>query len=137
MIHKFALLFRSLRWLVHAGFCYAWSCLHRCSAMRKRSGAQRNLVTAIDIALEPDATMIQRAQADNARLLKAPKRFCPGSTHHPHVTMLHSSSAPLTSTNLRRSQQSSGRREADKLEAESVQVLLHPVAADWSCGHRR
>src|SRR5580704_16604022 len=28
-------------------------------------------VTAIDILLEPDATMVQRAQADNARLLKA------------------------------------------------------------------
>jgi hypothetical protein len=35
------------------------------------SGAQQNPVTAIDIALEPDATMIQPAQADNARLLKA------------------------------------------------------------------
>jgi hypothetical protein len=35
------------------------------------SHAQQNPVTAIDIALEPDATMIQRAQADDARLLKA------------------------------------------------------------------
>lgn len=34
------------------------------------SGAQENSVTAIDIALEPDATMIQHAQAANARLLK-------------------------------------------------------------------
>ena len=34
------------------------------------SGAQQNAVTAIDIALEPDATMIQHAHADNARLLK-------------------------------------------------------------------
>jgi hypothetical protein len=31
------------------------------------SNAQQNPVTAIDIALEPDATMIQHAQADNAR----------------------------------------------------------------------
>jgi hypothetical protein len=40
------------------------------------SGAQQNPVTAIDIALEPDQTMIQHAQAANSRLLKAfPKGF--------------------------------------------------------------
>jgi 2'-5' RNA ligase len=51
--------------------------------------ATENPVTAIDIALEPDATMIQHAQADNARLLKAfPKGFALDATHHPHVTML-------------------------------------------------
>ena len=51
--------------------------------------AQQNPVTAIDIALEPDATMIQRAQADNARLLKAfPKGFALDATHHPHISML-------------------------------------------------
>ncbi len=51
--------------------------------------AQQNPVTAIDIALEPDATMIQHAQADNARLLKAfPKGFALDATHHAHVTML-------------------------------------------------
>ena len=33
------------------------------------SSAQQNSVTAIDIALEPDATMIQHAEAVNARLL--------------------------------------------------------------------
>jgi hypothetical protein len=53
------------------------------------SNAQQNPVTAIDIALEPDATMMQHAQADNARLLKAfPKGFALDATHHPHVTML-------------------------------------------------
>jgi 2'-5' RNA ligase len=51
--------------------------------------AQKNPVTAIDIALEPDATMIQRAMAANARLLKSfPKGFALDATHHPHVTML-------------------------------------------------
>src|SRR5580698_4943166 len=46
-------------------------------------------VTAIDILLEPDATMVQRAQADNARLLKAyPDGFALDATHHPHITML-------------------------------------------------
>jgi 2'-5' RNA ligase len=53
------------------------------------SGAQQNPIIAIDIALEPDATMIQHAQADNARLLKVfPKGFALDATHHPHVTML-------------------------------------------------
>ncbi len=40
------------------------------------SKAQQNPVTAIDIALEPDATMMRHALADNARLLKEfPKGF--------------------------------------------------------------
>ena len=53
------------------------------------SSAQQNPVTAIDIALEPDAPMIQRAKVDNARLLKAfPKGFALDATHNPHVTML-------------------------------------------------
>jgi 2'-5' RNA ligase len=53
------------------------------------SNAQQNPVTAIDIALEPDATMIEHAQADNARLLKAfPKGFALDATHNPHVTIL-------------------------------------------------
>jgi hypothetical protein len=46
-------------------------------------------VTAIDIALEPDSTMIDHAMADNARLLKSfPKGFTLDATHHPHVSML-------------------------------------------------
>ena len=53
------------------------------------SSAQSTPVTAIDIALEPDATMMARARADNARLLKVfPKGFALDATHHPHVTML-------------------------------------------------
>jgi len=53
------------------------------------SSAQQNPVTAVDIALEPDATMMQHAKADNDRLLKSfPKGFALDDTHHPHVTML-------------------------------------------------
>ena len=53
------------------------------------ASAQQGAVTAIDIALEPDAVMIQHAKADNARLLGAfPKGFALDETHHPHVTML-------------------------------------------------
>jgi len=53
------------------------------------SVAQQNPVTAIDIALEPDATMVQHAMAANARLLKDfPKGFTLDATHHPHISML-------------------------------------------------
>ena len=51
--------------------------------------AEQNAVTAIDIALEPDATMIQHAEAVNARLLEVfPKGFALDASHHPHITML-------------------------------------------------
>jgi hypothetical protein len=54
-----------------------------------RAGIGANPVTAIDIALEPDATMVQRAMTANARLLKSfPKGFALDETHHPHVTVL-------------------------------------------------
>ena len=53
------------------------------------SVAQQDSVTAIDIALEPDATMLQHAKDANARLLKSfPDGFTLDETHHPHVTML-------------------------------------------------
>jgi 2'-5' RNA ligase len=51
--------------------------------------AQQNPVTAIDIALEPNATMVQHAIAANARLRKSfPKGFALDETHHPHISML-------------------------------------------------
>ncbi len=51
--------------------------------------AEPDGVTAIDILLEPDATMIQHAKAANERLLKSfPKGFALGKTHHPHVSCL-------------------------------------------------
>ena len=50
---------------------------------------KQNPITAIDIALEPDTTMIDHAQAVNARLRKAfPKGFALDATHHPHISML-------------------------------------------------
>jgi hypothetical protein len=63
------------------------------------SNAQTSPVTAIDIALEPDATMLERAKADNARLLKVfPKGFALDATHHPHITMLQQFVRTLIST---------------------------------------
>jgi phosphoserine phosphatase len=46
-------------------------------------------VTAIDILLEPDATMLQHAEANNARLLKFfPKGFALDEAHRPHLTLI-------------------------------------------------
>jgi hypothetical protein len=81
------------------------------------SSAQQNSVTAIDIALEPDATMIRKAQADNARLLKAfPKGFALDATHHAHVTML---------------QQFVSTADLDKVYAAANKVLAKEKAARW------
>jgi len=53
------------------------------------SSPDQNSVTAIDILLEPDATMLEYAEANNARLLKVyPKGFALDATHNPHITML-------------------------------------------------
>jgi hypothetical protein len=81
------------------------------------SSAQQNSVTAIDIALEPDATMIHKAQADNARLLRAfPKGFALDATHHAHVTML---------------QQFVDVADLDKVYAAANKVLAKEKAARW------
>jgi acid phosphatase (class A) len=52
-------------------------------------GYQASRETAIDILLEPDATMLEHCKADNARLLGVyPKGFALDATHTPHITML-------------------------------------------------
>ena len=51
--------------------------------------AKPGAVTAIDILLEPDTTMLQHSADNNARLLKVfPKGFSLDATHAPHITML-------------------------------------------------
>jgi phosphoglycolate phosphatase-like HAD superfamily hydrolase len=46
-------------------------------------------ITAIDILLMPDATMLEHAAANNARLLKVyPQGFALDAAHHPHITLL-------------------------------------------------
>jgi hypothetical protein len=50
--------------------------------------ASQNPVTAIDIALEPDQTMVGHARSANAALLKNfPGGFQLDATHHPHVSI--------------------------------------------------
>lgn len=51
--------------------------------------ANNSGVTAIDILLEPDATMLKHSADNNARLRKVfPKGFALDATHTPHITML-------------------------------------------------
>lgn len=84
----------------------------------QRAAAQSNPVTAIDIALEPDATMLQHAKAANARLLKSfPKGFALDETHHPHVTML---------------QQFVRTADLDKVYAAANAVLAKEKPTSWT-----
>jgi hypothetical protein len=81
------------------------------------SGSQENAVTAIDIALEPDATMIRHAEAANARLLKVfPKGFALDATHHPHISML---------------QRYVRTADLDKVYAAAGQVLTDEKVTSW------
>jgi hypothetical protein len=53
------------------------------------SGTDQHPITAVDIVLEPDATMIQHAQAANAGLLKDfPKGYTLGEEHAPHISVI-------------------------------------------------
>jgi hypothetical protein len=58
-----------------------------CAGTARPAPEHHSHLTAIDILLEPDATMLQRAQADNAGLLKIfprlfTRRFAPPSYHY-------------------------------------------------------
>ena len=51
--------------------------------------AEQSAITAIDVLLEPDATMLRRAEANNARLLRVfPKGFALDAEHQPHITLI-------------------------------------------------
>jgi hypothetical protein len=53
------------------------------------TNANRSDVVAIDILLEPDATMLKHAEANNARLLGVyPQGFALDAAHRPHITIL-------------------------------------------------
>ena len=86
--------------------------------------AQQNPLTAIDIALEPDVTMLQHAKDANARLLKSfPKGFTLDKTHHPHVTML---------------QQFVRTADLDNVFAAASAILAKEKPTSWTltAGHR-
>jgi hypothetical protein len=83
----------------------------------EQSSAQQNALTAIDIALEPDAAMMRRAHDDNAHLLAVfPKGFALDATHHAHVTML---------------QQFVRTADLDKVYAAADKVLASAKPTSW------
>jgi 2'-5' RNA ligase len=87
-------------------------------ALTQGAAAQQNPVTAIDIALEPDATMLQHAMEANARLLKDfPKGFALDATHHPHISLL---------------QQFVGTEDLDKVYAAANAVLAKEKPTAWT-----
>ncbi len=97
-----------------------------------------NAVTAIDILLEPDATMIKKAEAANERLRKSfPKGFALDETHRPHISCLQ---RYVKTADLDKVYEAVGKvlaeREADHLEVEGVQVLLHPLEGHRPCRDR-
>ncbi|GJH26923.1 hypothetical protein [Caballeronia novacaledonica] len=58
-------------------------------AQEALSSTGQDGVSAIDIALEPDATMIRHADAANTRLRKVfPQGFALDASHRPHITIL-------------------------------------------------
>jgi hypothetical protein len=58
-------------------------------AQSDATNANPSDVVAIDILLEPDATMLKHAEANNARLLGVyPQGFALDAAHRPHITML-------------------------------------------------
>jgi len=82
------------------------------------SHTQESRVTAIDILLELDATMVQHAQAENARLLKAyPTGFALDPTHQPHLTLI---------------QQFVRAADLEKVYVAANQVLAEENAASWN-----
>lgn len=65
--------------------------LTACTTARnvKTASVEQEPVTAIDILLEPDATMLRHAEVANARLLKVyPKGFALDALHTPHITLI-------------------------------------------------
>jgi len=60
-----------------------------CKAAQPDATTSDTLVTAIDICLEPDATMVQHAEAVNARLRGVfPEGFALDASHRPHITLV-------------------------------------------------
>jgi len=82
---------KNLRYLLITGAMVSVLAMEGGKALAQQASlpAQQSAVTAIDILLEPDATMLQHSEANNARLLAVfPKGFALDDAHHPHITML-------------------------------------------------
>lgn len=96
-------------------------------------------LTAIDIALEPDTVMMNRALADNAALrANVPQGFALDATHHAHVTLLQCfvRTADLP-TIYAATEEILAREKIHRLEIDRVQILLRSRRlhrSGWHCG---
>ena len=101
--------------------------------------AAQSAITAIDILLEPDATMLEHAAANNARLLEGlPEGLRPGCdappAHH-DAPAFRPHGGPRQG--LCRRRQGARRRQRERHEAGGLQVLLRPGRRDRRRGHLR
>jgi hypothetical protein len=81
-----SLLFRTLLALLFVNTVFAADPL---ASKHDTAPQQQSAITAIDILLEPDATMLEHSEANNARLLEVfPKGFALDAMHRPHVTLV-------------------------------------------------
>jgi hypothetical protein len=93
-------------------------------------------ITAIDILLEPDATMLQYSADHNARLLKEfPKGFSLDATHTPHITILQ---CFVPTANLEKVYAAAGKVIADAnvsaMKLEAFKYYYAPVGATGVAG---
>jgi hypothetical protein len=87
------------------------------SPIKEHPPRRKNAITAIDILLEPDATMIQRAQAANAGLLKNyPKGYSLDNVHQPHISVAGGYY---------------GTAKLDQLHAAAAKVLANEKVKSW------
>ncbi len=98
--------------------------------------APQSAVTAIDVLLEPDATMLRHAEANNARLLKINlKGFALDAAHRPHITMLQ---AFVRTADLEQVYAAAGRAIAgadlSRMRLEAIKYYYAPAGADGVAG---
>ncbi|MGZ8928225.1 MAG: hypothetical protein ACXW03_07200 [Methylobacter sp.] len=92
-------------------------CLGSLLGYVETASAKQNPITAINIALDPDATMTRHVEAANARLLKVhPKGFALDASHKPHITILQ---RYVHTENL------------NQIYAAAGIILAHEKIADW------
>ena len=110
---------RAKSWTGFTLLCLCLLLLTACASTRnvKTISLEQEPVTAIDILLEPDATMLQHAAAVNARLLKVyPKGFALDALHTPHITLI---------------QRYIRTADLDKVYSAAGNVLISKKIADW------
>jgi len=93
-------------------------------------------ITAIDVLLEPDATMLRHAEANNARLLKVnPKGFALDGAHRPHITMLQTF---VRTADLEQVYAAAGKALAgtdlSRMRLEAFKYYYAPTGADGVAG---